>query len=679
MNKRVLLCWGIAGIALLLSLLYVVETNKDLAFSMPVIDGTVYHRHAIASINGQVSDEKPFWQPPMYQWWMGGVYRMLGANPQKLRYAQCVFPLIVVLLTFSIGVRIGGRGVGLIAGLLTAFSGPLLFYYGQFFPAGLAVALDMFALWLMLRAWKKGRARDWLICGVGIGAASLAVPNVLVLGVLGVGLQLGKRYREKGFRQNDLGQNDGRRGEKSKTLMCAGVFVVGICACILPVTIRNAVVSGQFVPISTNGGINLFIGNNASMVETMAIRPGLDWDRLARGPFEEGSENESQAQSWFVRKTIRYATDNPLGFLKGLGYKAQLLLTGVEVPRNVDIYVFSERSKVLGLLMGWFALPFSVLAALAAVGMLECRRNAYARIVCACLALYAFSVIIFFPSARYRAPLIPMLAIFAGMALLDLGRLLFRKKLIPVLFRVVGICVVMLVVSLPVAVPGSDVDFAAELENALGTALEVRGHRHDAMNHYRRTIVMNEGSYEGHYNLANALRIEGELDKALEHYRKAVDLRPDHDRALANMGITFAQKGQSAEAIKYMEMSIEHDSWNAQTHISLGACYVRAGKAEKGAGYLEKALALEPSNVPALQNLAGAFYLLKRFDESVATGRKALALDPNNASVHNNIGMVLIAMGKEDEGQRHLKQADILKGKARLRSEARTRQDGEDI
>lgn len=626
-------------------LAFVVETADDPAFAMPLIDGAAYHRQALEYLDGGAGDGAPYWQPPLYTWWLTGIYRVVGVAPGKARYVQVVFALLTVALVFQLGRRLGGIRGGIISGLITGLNGPLLFYYGQFFPAGLAVTLDVMVLWLLLRAFEHGRLRDWLLCGLGLGVAALAVPNVLIVGAAAVLLLLigdGDRWTPKLTR--------------SAALLC------GVALCILPVTIRNAVTAGQFVPISTNAGINLFIGNNARAMESMAIRPGLDWDRLVRTPFEEGAGTETEAQSFFMEQVVAYSLSDPVGLFRGLWVKVRLLLTGLEVPRNVDIYVFGKRSVVLGALVwrtGWFGFPFALLFPLAVCGSVLGFSDRRVRVTVVCAAAYAVSVVIFFPTARYRAPLIPFLALLAGRSLSSLfSGPPDRRRLLPRAAAAAGAALVLC--CWPVVLPTAGVNFEAELENAIGAGMEVRGDRPGAMERYREALRIDPESWEAHYNLGNALRLQGRLEEALQHYRRAVVLRPDHDRALTNMGIALAQQGRLDEAAISLAVALKHDQWNTQALLSLGACHIQTGNVEGGIRCLERALEVERDNVAALQNLAGALYLQGEYADAVERCGRALARSPNNAAVHNTLGMALLALGRVQEARTHVETAARL-------------------
>ena len=141
------------------------------------------------------------------------------------------------------------------AGLVAAFYGPLIYFGGELLPTIPALLLDLALLLLLLSAPLKQRW-PWLIAGLALGLAALAVSNILLFApVLLAWLW---------FSQGNFVQ----RG---------ALLFLGIALVIAPVALRNYLVGDDWVLISHNAGINFYIGNNPDYQRTVDIRPGRDW------------------------------------------------------------------------------------------------------------------------------------------------------------------------------------------------------------------------------------------------------------------------------------------------------------------------------------------------------------------------------------------------------------------
>lgn len=175
--------WAIVLAPVLVQALFVLETAGRPAFAFPLIDSAAYHGQALDILAGRGARE-PFWQPPLYPYWLALVYHVVGTGMGAVRFVHGLLGVPVALLTFAIGCRLATRRVAGVAALLTAVYGPLVFFMGQLLPVGLATVLLLTTLLLALRALERPTGGRWLVCGLALGLTVLAVANALALAVL---------------------------------------------------------------------------------------------------------------------------------------------------------------------------------------------------------------------------------------------------------------------------------------------------------------------------------------------------------------------------------------------------------------------------------------------------------------------------------------------------------------
>jgi hypothetical protein len=196
----------------------------------------------------------------------------------------------------------------------------------------------------------------------------------------------------------------------------AGAFVAGVLLPILPVTIGNWQRGHEIVLVSTNGGINFYIGNGEHYEQTLAIRPGPHWEDLESKPRRAGVTTEGGASAYFYAKGLGFWKDHP-GRAAGLYLrKLYLYFDGPEIPRDTDIETMRDASGVLRALVtpGPPWLPDGILVPLALVGAAlgwgDRRRLAP---LYGFVAVQAFVIAAFLVTSRYRAPALPVFAMFA--------------------------------------------------------------------------------------------------------------------------------------------------------------------------------------------------------------------------------------------------------------------------
>ena len=96
---------------------------------------------------------------------------------------------------------------------------------------------------------------------------------------------------------------------------------------IAPVTIRNYAVTGEIILISSQGGINLYLGNNEAADGLTMIMPEVElsqsitWDMFipvtsAAAERELGRElTDAEVSSFWTGKAVSFVINNPTEFL----------------------------------------------------------------------------------------------------------------------------------------------------------------------------------------------------------------------------------------------------------------------------------------------------------------------------------------------------------------------------
>src|SRR3712207_2820377 len=73
--------------------------------------------------------------------------------------------------------------------------------------------------------------------------------------------------------------------------------------------------------------------------------------------------------------------------------------------------------------------------------------------------------------------------------------------------------------------------------------------------------------------------------------------------------------------------------------------------------FYKRALHAQPQSSVANFNLADYYARSGRVDDAIARYTAALKRSPNDAATHNNLGMLLLGLGKAEEGEQHLRSA----------------------
>jgi 4-amino-4-deoxy-L-arabinose transferase-like glycosyltransferase len=384
--------WALFFVALAIRSLYLFDIRHNPFFHTPVIDAEFYRDLGLALARGEGTGRAPFMMPPLYPLLLSVLFRLAGPDLLLAHALQILLGAGTAALTALLGCRLGGVRVGALAGALVATSHALLFVEGDLLATPLALFLDLaFLLFCVRFLEERERKRDLLLAGLCAGLAALARPTLLVSFAL---LLLWLAWRRR------------RPGAAVGMLLVAWLVL-------LPVTWHNVRSCGRLVWISANGGINFFIGNNPDMRRTVALRPGPEWRRMNDLPLREaGLVHPVERDRWFYREGMRFWRESPGVALQHTLEKGVRLLHNHESMRDFDFYYFAQHYSRLLRLPGW---NFALLLALAVVGIVWARSGRDTeRVLRLFLLSYAAGIVLFFVSSRYRAPLLPALAVFAS-------------------------------------------------------------------------------------------------------------------------------------------------------------------------------------------------------------------------------------------------------------------------
>ena len=205
-------------------------------------------------------DGKPY-RPPLYPLLLAGVYQLHGHVPTAARLWQALLGTATCALLYACGRRLGGPGVGLVAAALAALYPLFIFFSGVLMSETLLVLLTTAVLWAALRWAAAPTPKGAAAIGLLLGLAALCKAVVLAwlpLLVWGIGRH---------------GRQSGHSGTLHAVLTAAAALLV-----IAPWTWRNAVLEDRFIPISSNAGINLFIGHEPNA--TGLYRAGTDYRNM---------------------------------------------------------------------------------------------------------------------------------------------------------------------------------------------------------------------------------------------------------------------------------------------------------------------------------------------------------------------------------------------------------------
>lgn len=356
--------------------------------------------------------------PPLLPWITSLLYRAIGHDYFAAVLLGCVIGSLVPLLLAAFATRMFGSTVGRLAGWLAVVHPTLVFFCGHLltetpFTTMLLLALLLSTEWV--KAPRPGRAFG---AGIAWGLAALTRPTALALPVL-----------VAAWAWVPLGFTLSARGR----LRQIALLLLGLALTVGPWTLRNALVMHAFVPVTTGAGGALLVGNNAGAWADPATRGGGSnelWDELLRTEYRGLSETEMDVRA--RARTVAFLREHVSEWPAMAAAKAARFwrLSADAGPRRGAQWValpLQDLARALDPVFLWSVVVLPL--ALWGLGLSLGGPRRWFQSLSLCVVLYfTWLGMVFFGSLRMRAPIEPLVVLFAAAGLDDLGRRLRAQR-----------------------------------------------------------------------------------------------------------------------------------------------------------------------------------------------------------------------------------------------------------
>ncbi len=647
----------VLGATFLVRLIYLLELSRQPGFSVPMVDEKWHWEWAHEILTKSFWGEDAYFRAPLYPYFLAFLAWITGSSIFWMKFLQLTVCLGTAFFLFRLAEHLFGRTAAVAEGLMYAFYGTLIYYESMFL---IPVVFLFFVVWGMYRlvVYRESTAtKTWLATGLVFGLAAISRPNILLVIPLFMIWLFLERRRAAAFLQR----------LRRPVLLAVGVAIV-----IAPVTIRNYVVTGDFILISSQGGVNLYLGNNEYATGLSMLMPEVDmtdesltWRQFipltkAAAEKEVGHELSAAEQSSFwTRKALRFMTNNPGKFLGLLWKKTVYLLNGFENSDNSDIYYERHKSVLYSLLL-WkkpLFFPFGVLLPLTVLGI-YLRRREFSKLLPIYLYLIGYipTIILFLVTARHRLPLVPFMILLAAAGAVTLVKEWKKLEKKKAAFLIGGFIVVAFLVNRTYYGEGFENTFQIHFNN--GIKYEQAGEYQKAEHEY--LLADKEYPYSATLinNLAYMQFLLGKHAEAEKNYYRALALKPDYSRVYNNLGLLVKEKGDLDSSIALFRKAIElYDSTVSVSPDELGRMYLNLARAydEKGAfdsasSAFLKAVEAAPLMGKAYFQAAAFFARNKQYGKADTLYMKGMRHHDLEASDFFNWGLSLIERRRFSSG-----------------------------
>lgn len=556
----------VALLALIVRGVVTYDYSRSIFWSSVWMDSATYNDWAKSmAVTGDWIGSQPFFMTPFYPYFLALLYTIFGVDLSVVRIAQVLLGSATAVLVYFITVRLFTKKGAFIAGCIAAVYGPLVFFVNLLLVETVKVFFVTLSFYLAQRALASLKQSDFVYCGIALGAAILCRPtDALMLIPLFVSL----------FFISSI--------SKQHAVQYSAFLLIGIAVLVAPVTIRNFALSGEFIPVTSNGGLNFYIGNNAQAVGVFYNPEQFNMvhDPNGSGYLEHlyGKRfSHGETSSYWMEKAMDYITGQPGAFLALMGRKFVLFFHHKEIGQLG--YGYDFMASYISSLLAYLPV-FIIVMPLAVLGMAVSRRRwKELFLLHGFLWMQVAGVILFFITDRYRLSAMPFFIVFAGGGAEWLWDRMKERKQSSV-FKGIAVIVVSVLGATVLNFPIGK-NFSTEYYNIGLTYFEAKRYQ-DAASAYQTSLSIKE-SPNVHNSLGDVYAAVGNFAMAKQEYQRAYILKPN-------------------EAISV---------------FSIGTLFVRQQKWDSALVYYNKSLSINPRFAPARLNKGLTLYYLQRFREAL--------------------------------------------------------------
>jgi len=604
-ETRYLWAFAIFGIALALRIIYFLQIRSNYpGWDTPTIDPLYHDLWAKQVASGDLLGSGPFFRAPFYAYLLGAIYAVFGPSLTAAKIIQHILGAFSCSLIFILADKYFGRKIAVISGLIASFYWVFIYFEDELLLDSLLVMFSLILIFVLLRIYENPRRKLFFAAGIILGVAAITRPNFLImLPVIAIWIYYALKSRLK---------------EKIVGFL---ILAAGSALIILPVTVRNIVVGGDFVLIASQGGINFYIGNNEYATGATAVMPefGPTWqyadcEYLAK--YETGRLGEDMKQSevsdFYYKKALNYILDKPFHWAGLMFKKLTFFWNSYEISNNQNLYFFRKFAPVT------FFLPplFPLIAPLSLIGLwLVFTKGRQYHIIIWFIVAYMATVVAFFVNSRFRLPVLPFLIILSVYACFQVIDYIKLKK-------IKGLFYILL--ALLILIPICNMDF-------------FKIHHH--------SFAMS------HFSLGNVYLKKGLKQKALEEYSLALELEECVPSAHLNRGIVYFGEKDFKDARREFDLELSACRRSPQAHNNLSVLDRLSGDYVSALGHAVEAISEAPNFLEAYINKILALRRLGDNQEAFATAESLTISFPNYLPGHYFRGRFLMEQGKSGDAE----------------------------
>jgi tetratricopeptide (TPR) repeat protein len=570
----------IVSLGFILRLVFILETQASPFIQNLFSDSKIYNDWAIDIFKkGKWFGSDVFFMSPFYPYFLAVIYKIFGETTMLVRIIQIVISSLNIVVIYLISRDLFNKQVGFVSAFIAAFYSLFIFYSGLILSETVQTFFISVLIYLLIKISKGSKEIDWLFVGLLIGISMVIRANISIFLLSLICWFILKLIKEKNSKYYIR-----------KSLL---YLIVGSIIPIMPITINNYLAKKDFVFLTSNGGINFYLGNNPNSQGVFITPTEFDFNEDMSGQkYAEKILNKkilpSEASSYWYERGLDNIINDPGNYVV-LFIKKIFLFFGAEENPQSSVFDYNFYAANYSNVLKLPLFNFSFISYLAILGViLSWKEKGKMILIYLFLLSLTFATIIFFVNGRYRLALTPLLIVFASSALYKIYIYIKENDIIKILIPLLSVGVFIFTYTFIIPKPTfSNYDAYQYLGNIDYDKKDFD----NAVINYNKSLALQD-SYLTYFKLGNAYSAKKDFRSALTAFQKTINRNPNYAPGYFNIGLLHSETKNYQMAVKAFLKAIELNPDFVETYRNLAIVYYILENYQESLKYFEKYLQL---------------------------------------------------------------------------------------
>ncbi len=567
----------VLSLAIIIKVFYLFSYMNLPFFYVPYLDELYHYEFAKSLLKNNFHYNDIFFRAPFFMYFLAIILK-ISANMFFVRLLLSFIGIINVYLTYKLAhIIFDSKKIACISALCMSTCSLFIFYDAQMLLTSFYTFWLLLSIYYLIKFIKENRNLFLYMGFLFLGFAAITRPNILI----SVPFIIMYLWIIK----------------KNIHILVSALFLL---LPIIPVTYHNYKVKGDFVLISSQGGINFYLGNNP---HANGFIPKTSEEYYTYGKYEDSVKlfSEKQILKYINKKTLSNLKPSQISkfwFKKGLYFyykyplkalflffkKLYLFFSGVEIPnnRNFDFWAevnplfrffYAINSSFLYLIPGFFFLLFFAIK----------EKDKISIFMLYFIIPYILGIAIFFVCSRYRVPILPFFIIYTVGGIGVFFR--YYQKYFWKTFFVLIVFIFISRYDFFKIKRESYRNFAYEYWSLGNAYMQIKDFK-KAEQCYIKSLAIDKKFADSFINLGVLYYKKDDIKNAKYFFFMANELRPDDPRILNNIAACYEKDNDLNKAIYYYKKAIEKRKDYYLSYLNLADCFFKKGNVNEAKTFL---------------------------------------------------------------------------------------------